>query len=350
VPIGQAFTTPSNWSRKMWSIDNRTPYQIERAWGRDADGVHEWIVAVKGTFDIRADGSLALAEEQLAPLLMAQYHGKPGLSSLRYDADVVTSKPTTDVVLNGTAYAPGGRPSTEFTIGMVVGPVRKALRVRGDRRWERGTFGAIRSACEAVTQVPLVYERAYGGYDHADPDPAQHCLDTRNPVGVGVVSKGPSPGQALPNFEYLNGSLDKAGPAGLGPIDSCWSPRREFLGTYDEAWQRGRYPLLPADWDARSLLCSPADQQPSKHLRGGERVELTNLTPSGRLSFSLPRVRLRFSTLLDGQTEEHLGQLATVIIEPDHPRVLMVWQSSLLVRTNGDYLERTVVSEKVVLS
>jgi hypothetical protein len=46
----------------MWALDNRTPYKAGSTWGRDKDGVHEWIVAVKGTFDIRPDGSLVLSE------------------------------------------------------------------------------------------------------------------------------------------------------------------------------------------------------------------------------------------------------------------------------------------------
>ena len=82
----------------MWAVTNRTPYKVGRVWGRDKEGVHEWIVAVKGTFDIKSDGSLRLADEQLEPLLLPEYNGEPGVSSLRYDADLVALKPTTDVV------------------------------------------------------------------------------------------------------------------------------------------------------------------------------------------------------------------------------------------------------------
>ena len=99
---------------EMWAITNRTPYKVGKTWGRDKDGVHEWIVAVKGTFDIKPDGTLALADKQLDPLLLPEYNGEAGASSLRYDADLVSPKPTTDVVLNGTAYAPKGRASTDF--------------------------------------------------------------------------------------------------------------------------------------------------------------------------------------------------------------------------------------------
>jgi hypothetical protein len=334
----------------MWAIDNQTPFRVGRTWGRDQEGRHEWIVAVKGTFDIRADGSLELAAEQLDPLIMPEYNGEPGASSLRYDADLVASKPTTDVLLNGTAYAPGGRPSTGFMIELKVGPIQKVLKVVGNRRWDGSALGLRLSAIEPITQLPIVYERAYGGYDRDDPDPMNQRIDLRNPVGCGVVAETSHRlGRAVPNFEYPERGLEQAGPAGFGAIDSFWSPRLEQSGTYDEAWRAGRYPLPPADWDPRCLLSAPADQLPDRDLRGGELVELKNLTPGGILRFHLPKIYLRFRTLIDGVNHEHDGRLASVIIEPDHPRVIMVWQSSLSVGTNGDYLDETTVSEKVRL-
>jgi hypothetical protein len=166
-------------------------------------------------------------------------------------------------------------------------------------------------------------------------------------VGCGVVSQSNHrEGQACPNFEYPHGDPKKTGPAGFGAIDSFWSPRRELQGTYDEAWEKNRRPLLPEDWDPRSLLCSPEDQRPESHIHGGEPVELVNLTPNCRLCFALPKVYLTFRTRIDRRTEEHRAKLSTVIIEPDHPRVIMVWQTSLACATDVDYLEETVIREK----
>lgn len=331
----------------MWSLTNRTPYAAESTWGRDKDGVHEWIVAVKATYDIARDGTLSLAEEQIDPLLVPEYHGEPGASSLRYDADLVAPKPTTDVLINATAYAPGGRPSTDFLVSAQVGSVRKVLRVLGERRWERSPIGMIASSMEPVTRVPIVYERAYGGHDARDPDPRQQRMEARNPVGRGVVGVlDHREGDPLHNIEYADHPPTGQGPAGYGAIDSWWTPRREFQGTYDEAWMEKRRPLLPEDWDPRSLLCSPMDQRPGQHLYGGEPVELINLTPDGLLRLTLPKVYLTFRTYIDGRIEEHRARLATVIIEPDHPRVICVWQTALSVRNDGDYLDRTVIREK----
>lgn len=330
----------------MWSITNHTPYKAKKTWGRDKDGVHEWIVAVKGTFDIKPDGAVVLAEEQPDPLLAPEYNGEAGVSSLRYDADLVAPKPTTDVIVNGTAYAPKGRPSKDFLVSLRVGRIEKIIRVIGNRQWKRGLFGLKPSKTEPITKLPIIYERAYGGYDQTDPDLKKQRMDPRNPVGCGVVAKSKHRlGQPLPNFQYPKGSIEKAGPAGFGAIDSHWSPRRELMGTYDLAWQQNRLPLLPTDWDSRSLLCSPVDQRPASHLLGGEQVELLNLTSDGILSFCLPKVRLTFTTRIDGRKEEHRSRLSTVMIEPDHPRVTMVWLTSLSCPTDVDFLEETIVRE-----
>jgi len=228
--------------------------------------------------------------------------------------------------------------------------MHKVLRVIGERTWGDGMFDDEPSPPEPVSEVPVIYERAYGGYDHTDPDPRKQAIDLRNPVGLGVVAnKRNRAGSPLPNFEYPRGRIDKNGPAGFGAIASYWSPRLELCGTYDEAWNATRKPLLPDDWDPRSLQCAPADQQSATYLRGGEAVELINLTRDGLLRFDLPRIHLLFTTHLDGRKEEHRGRLSTVILEPDFPRVIMVYTTALSVRTNGDYLDTTVVHEKRVI-
>lgn len=327
----------------MWRVKNDTPYASGRIWGRDKDGVHEWIVVVKGTFDIHPGGKLVRAEKQVEPLLVPECHGEDGKSSLRYEADLLGPKPTTDILLNGTAYAPKGRPATEFLVSLRVADVHKRIKVVGDRCWKSGLFGNVPSAAQPVVQVPIVYERSYGGFDQSNPDPTKQRIDARNPVGCGLVTET---GLPVPNFEYPGQRIDKAGPAAFGPLASYWSPRREWQGTYDDAWREGRYPLPPADWHPRSLLCAPADQQPARHLRGGEPVELENLTRDGTLSFQLPKLYFGFRTTINGRIEEHNGRLATVIIEPDLPRVILVWQSVLAVRNEVDYLDETVITEK----
>jgi hypothetical protein len=332
----------------MWQIDNRTPFAAERGWVRDRTGAEVWLVAVKCTFDIERDGSTVISAEQPPVLRVPEPHGEPGKSSLKYEADLVLTKTTTDIIVVGHAHAPGGRPVTQLWVGFRVGPVQKVLRVFGDRKW--GAFGP--SSPEPFTAMPLVYERAFGGVDPASQTPERDC-DSRNPVGTGfAVARDSLSAVALPNIEYpheiIRSWKDRPRPAGFGPIAGHWQPRVEFSGTYDDEWLKQRQPLLPDDFDDRFFQSAPQDQQAAAFLRGGESVVLHHLTPAGDLLFSLPKVFLGFETRFhDGSRAIHRERrLHTVILEPDHPRVSLVWHTALPCHSNVQKLERTVVTLK----
>lgn len=336
----------------MWEVDNRTPFAAKHGWVRDRIGAETWVVAVKATFDIMPDGITKLSKEQPPVLDMPEYHGEPGKSSIKYEADLILNKKTTDVLVIGHAYAPGCKPVTELDIGFRVGPVQKMLHVFGDRQWE--TFGI--SQVHPFIKIPLVYERAYGGVDpkseHSDRD-----WDWRNPVGTGfVVSGDHATGLKLPNIEYPNELLrskkDHPPPAGFGPICSHWQPRVSFAGTYDDNWMKNRLPLLPEDTDDRFFQCAPADQQAPDFLCGGEPCVLYRLTPEGDLRFFLPKIYFGFETrFFDGSRETHKTcVLHTVILEPDFPRVSIVWHTALPCHSKMLKLERTIVSLKAGLS
>jgi hypothetical protein len=97
---------------------------------------------------------------------------------------------------------------------------------------------------------------------------------------------------------------------------------------------------MPLDYDERHVLCAPVDQQSSAHLQGGENVELIHLTPSGVLRFALPRVTLRIHSFFGSKHREQTSRLATVLLEPDEGRLIMLWQSSLSVpEKDAEYLD-----------
>src|SRR5262245_35994547 len=86
--------------------------------GYEPSGRESLIVVVKGTFKIpAADEPVRLAEEQ-APLVMADtFSGEPGFSAPVYEVDFALRKRQCDVLLNGSAYAPGGRPAPRVEVG-----------------------------------------------------------------------------------------------------------------------------------------------------------------------------------------------------------------------------------------
>jgi hypothetical protein len=335
----------------MWQVDNRTPFAAERGWVRDRNGAEIWLVAVKCTFDIRPDGSTEVSKEQPPVLRMPEHIGEPGKSSLRYENDLVLTKTTTDIIVVGHAYAPKGRPTTQMEAGFRVGPVRKMLRVTGNRQW--GVTGV--SDPEPFLQMPLTWERAFGGVDTRSAHP-ERDWDWRNPVGTGfAVSRDNATALTLPNVEYADEAVtswsDRPRPAGVGPVAGHWQPRVGLAGTYDDRWMQTRQPLLPDDFDDRYFQCAPLDQQAPAFLRGGEPVVLHRLTPSGDLRFHLPKVFLGFETrFYDGSRELHKARkLHTVILEPDVPRVSLVWHTALPCHFKVQKLERTIVTLKTEL-
>ena len=311
----------------MWTITNNSPFAVERSWVRDKNGVEVWLVAVKGTFLISHDGSVQLAEEQEEVCLAPKFRGESDKSSLLYDSDLVHTKSRTDVLLHGHAYAPGGEPTTKVIVRLRIADIEKDLYVVGDRVYS--LFGLKLSKPKPFTKMPLIYERAYGGTDQVSKNPKKHSWNPRNPVGCGFATRAVHrDGKPAPNIGDPKAWIRNR-PVGFGPIAGHWKPRIKYAGTYDEKWEKNRLPLLAEDFDERFYQSAPEDQQ-VPFLKGGELVELYNLTPDGLLRFRLPRVTLGFETVFDNADNElHRSSLHTVILEPDVPRVMMVWHTHL---------------------
>ncbi len=126
-----------------------------------------------------------------------------------------------------------------------------------------------------------------------------------------------------------------------------WPQRRRYGGTYDQAWEAERLPLLPLDFDPRYYQAAPEDQQSQGFLRGGEPVLLEGLHPSGPLSFQLPRVSLVFETVFDDLTRvRHAADIHTVVLEPDLPAVSLVWHTRLECHSRVTLLRETRIWER----
>jgi len=332
----------------VWEIRNNTPFESRGVVVIDKTGQRHWVVVVKATFAIDEKGNLEIADEQVPPTVAPEYRGEPGTSSLLYEQDLIAAKPRTDVYLNGVAHAPGGRPRTEVEVALKTPAGTKVVIVRGDRTWRGGVVGAPQpSEPRPFVEMPITYERAYGGYDNKDPDARKHRLYEQNPVGTGFVTKPEHRlGMPMPNIEWPGKDFETA-PAGFGAVCSYWQPRRAFQGTYDDAWMKTQKPLLPVDYDPHALQCAPRDQQTNGHLRGGEAFAMTNMHPSRPvISFSLPRRNFGLLTVVGSKQLPHQAEIHTIVIEPARPRVIVTWHSMLSCHRDIDDIDYTVVIEK----
>jgi hypothetical protein len=323
--------------------------------GLEPSGRELLVVVVKGTFSIPAEGQpVRLTEEQL-PLVMADtFTGEPGLSAPLHEVDFAPRKPQCDVLLVGSAHAPNGRPTTRTEVGVRVNGMSKTFAVVGDRVWQAGATGVGASPPRAFTTMPISYDRAFGGVDAHDEDPARHVAFMRNPVGRGChkhLKASFVDGSPLPNTEELGRPIstpdsDKYLPMSLGPIGRHWEPRAPLAGTYDDVWLKDHFPFLPPDFDERYYQAAPADQQIS-HPQGGEEIVLVNLTPKGRVAFTLPvfDAPIHFFPKAGGREDGRLV-LDTVVLEPDLDRFTLTWRATRPLKKKMLEVAQTMVGRR----
>jgi hypothetical protein len=217
--------------------------------------------------------------------------------------------------------------------------VSKRLAISGDRTWTRGLIGTKISDPQPFVKMPLKYELAFGGTDLEPKNPDAPDYEPRNPIGVGLApkgSKGSLEGKPLPNIEdpehLIKGAGDRPAPAGLGPICPHWAPRKNYAGTYDEAWTKNRAPYLPKDFDPRFLNSAHPDLIAPSYLEGGEPVEMSGVLPRGaQLSFELPMCDIEIVFELDGKQHTKRPVLDTIVFEPDANRFSMIWRACQVV-------------------
>lgn len=330
-------------------IWNQTGFPTEFTMGMDKAG-HEYIVVVvKGTFDFpeTPGGPVRKSAEQV-PLVMADTHtGNPGFSATLWETDFAFRKPRCDVVANGCAYAPGGRPAERVRVGIKLGDWSKVFDVVGDREWRaRGPLFAATAPLPFLRQ-PLSYDTAWGGTDRLDPDdklPASYQL---NPVGTGWArpkNQHLIPGLKLPNTqaigEEIRSPFGDYRPMSFGPMGRGWSGRIEHGGTYDDNWTENIFPFLPPDFDERYFQMAPPDQQIDSP-RGGEEVVLVNLTPAGRESFRLPSTSLPMTLFRGPEVAFESAILPdSILFDLERRRLSLVWRVSQRIhRTILDFSE-----------
>jgi len=320
------------------AVENGTPFAFEPLFLADEEGRPLLVPLVKATFALAERGP-ALAEQQVPVLPAGLPWGEPGKSSYRYEPECAFAKPATDVVLVGSAVAP--KPgTTEMLVGFQVGPLRKGVRVLGDRAFFKAAGSVGMSRPVPFERVPLRWERAFGGWDRSHPDPGKHEVEPRNPVGVGFRGGGTrfEEGLRAPNLEDparpFKGWGDRPPPAGLGFVSPDWEPRRRWAGTYDEKWAEERAPLLPRDFDRRFMNAAPPGLVAQGYLRGDEQVVATGVSASGGMSFPLPGVAPpRVEVEHAGREDQALPMsLDTVIVDTDLGKLFLFWRGQVAVR------------------
>ena len=252
-------------------FENLTPLPCLAMEALSPDGERRQVVIARATLDLvplrgrdRAGGcthALRLARDQLPLACADEPWGPPGRGSLRWESDLAPGKPRCDLVVLGTAHAPGGRPRRRYPAALRLrrpGPggllLDHALQVTGPR-WLRRRGALLRAlgwlvravslglarpcswrltAPQAAPAVPLRYEYSFGGHWRVRPeDPAWSRLPRRHERS-GTAGRSQARA-AVP------------GGAGTVPVEAWWEGNPVGRG-FAPRWllQAGRIRRLPA--------------------------------------------------------------------------------------------------------
>ncbi len=230
----------------------------------------ETLIVAKLTFELGPGTSLLASIQEPLALEGATYG--PLSNSLRRIQDVAPPKPRSDVLVVGSAFAPGGAHDKAYEARVQVGTIDKAILVRPARFVERdGTVTIDRTPAE----TRLLYELA-----RAD--------EASNPFGVDGETPDESGRIPLPRFDEPDeGETTPKRVVGLGPIPLFpdWAVRplgKNPGGGLELTW----------DGDASSLNAAPSDQRFDGAIPEGISVRLVNLHPSeARFATKLEWVR-----------------------------------------------------------
>ncbi|GAB3033548.1 DUF2169 domain-containing protein [Oleiagrimonas citrea] len=297
--------------------------------------------------------------------------------------DELMPKQRGEVLLTGQAHAAHGLATTEMTVRLTLGEIDKSVRVIGDREWMYGMLPLLQITPPApFTSMPLRWENAFGGDRHPG-----------NPKGRGYLPKrlaalvGRNHG-SMPNLERVGEPVRNHRrvyePAGFGPLDVSWMPRRQWIGTYDKQWHAKGFPGLADDTDPEFFNAAPLDQRIEGLFQGGESYRLEGMHPQhpvieGCLPDMRPRVflhrkgaaadvveevPLRFDTVWffpevelgvaihrgEAMTQDSMALDIDALMcayehQSDAPRPVQHYGETLAVRMNRDTLARHVFNE-----
>lgn len=315
------------------------------------------IATAKATFCVEADGSVALDREDPLPLLLQDEETELGLlprdNLPRWDN-------VFEVALLGKAHTPGGKPVAQMDVSISIDKEIRRLRIFGDRAWSgKGTEAQITKP-QTFTEMPLTYERAFGGTCEVlvDRESPIDIADPNNPVGRGIdpdptiqqLIKLLNPPKGYPQYE------------GLRLLPNVEDPRR-LVTKWDDAPKPASFATVPLSTalhmdravDVKEGETPNFDDPPftvaTFHRAHPDciiplpapdaTVKLTGVTANGLLEFTLPQIQV----LADFQFGMGTGTLPLaphmLMLLPEEMRFYIVFRNRMYLDLN-DEDERSV--------
>lgn len=313
----------------------------------------------KLTFAVERDGRLELVADDPVPVMRADEETACGIQprdtgGFAHDG--------VELLVNGAAHAPGGRPTPQMDVSLAVGDrVHRAL-VSGDRVWIGRGDEARASEPAPFRRMPLTYDRAFGGtadvwLDPATVVPVQHPA---NPLGRGfdldpmaralVEQLGGPPDfprhdyvRALPNLEDARAAIRTWRDA---PRPYCWSARpMTAAGWVDLSFAEQSQPPAsgevapPPPWAAEVATTMRMRCHPELLLEGaltGVPIVLSGMTPDGVLGFYFPAAAIDLDYEIDERSGTRRLELRRVVLLPEERRFTALYETKFRFEARAD--------------
>jgi len=290
-----------------------------------------YVVIARATYDLHHDRRATLADKQENYIVADEYFSEPfDQSALKRETDLLLYKPRCDIYFHGHAYAPNGS-APSWHVQVQYQQKQKNFRVTGPKNWFYSEGRWRLSEPEAVDAVRLDYRLAFGG----NPDPENGTLSpyASNTAGIGYYKKSlldPDKIYPAPQFENADTAYthmkDSYPVEGLSPLCRWWPARTQYLGTYDEQWQRETHPFHPDDFDERFYNAAPPElvvPYPS----GGESLYTRGLFQSGDMTIVLPPHTMDLVIDTPSEKINTSMPLDTIAVNTDSCSMALTWRA-----------------------
>lgn len=308
------------------------PFAVGSVLWRDAHGRLVCTIIAKATYALVPGESAPLTH----PLPIQEEDGHwddDPTKSVYVPSDLAPFKQAAEVVIVGSAFAPGERPAARVAVRVVIGSIDKSVDVWRPRRFRQDGI-LLESALQR--RFSLRYEYATGG------------AGADNPVGMDIEradarGKYPVP-QILPPTFSIEKRDEFIPSIGLGPVAPSWPARAAGLVPAHAAWLRDLAGSpLPSGFFARFFQVAPADQWLSRALAANERLVLEGLHPEiPRLVTNLSGIEPR--AILVGSNEEPRRMAGDLLfIDTDRGQATLTYRAQVTLDEGGADLRVIVV-------
>lgn len=270
-----------------------------------SDDWHAATLVAKQTHTILADGTLAPTPRQ-----QAVFERPTAVHGVTLPPDGAFGKAGLDVLVIGSAFAPGGVPVQAMWAGVGIDERRLAVAVIGDRVWQRSrAHGFVASDPVPFVEMPLDWSRSFGGRARVQGTEVPHA---DNPEGRGyVLDIDAAVGVALPNVEdpdaLIRSPRDQPATTSFCPLPVANSFIAALLEDVDTETGEGL---------TRELFNVAVPKHRLPAYPSGALVELVNLTPHPIRPIRLPDLQIVAEVSVGGKRYEFAGEVDTLCIMP----------------------------------